>query len=414
MRLFIKITFALLAAALSAVAEGGAPYINRPLVEVLEEFREDSPVAYSTAVVSPEWLVTVEPTASTAMKKILEILSPYNLTLEVVAGEFVVVRMPESEPDAERTVDADTGSNSIENITVLASRYKVSGETPGSKFEFDQQSIENMPDVGSDPIRMTQRLPGTASSGASARAHFRGGELNEVAIILNGEKLFDPFHVRDYQNIFSTIDARAIDGVEVFTGGFPAKFGDRMSGVVVLESMDPSVSRHTEIGISVFNTSFLLSGSHDESRWLFSARRGNLDLVIDQKLGKPSYYDVFLQFEFALGNNTTVSANALFADDLVTIVLESDPDEREEARSDTQNVQAWLQFDTDWSERLASRTAISYTGYNNRRSGSTNDIEKVVANVLDDREVTEFGFRQDWTYRPSRCSPLAMGIWNTD
>ena len=49
-------------------------------------------------------------------------------------------------------------------------------------------------------------------------------------------RLFDPFHVRDYQNIFSAIDSRAIDGVEVYTGGFPVRFGDRMSGVVLMES----------------------------------------------------------------------------------------------------------------------------------------------------------------------------------
>lgn len=411
MKFLTKTAALLLAATFAVVANAAAPYLGKSVVAVLEELRaQGNQIAYSNILVPVDLEVTVEPTASAPMSAILEILELYGLTLQPDRGVYLVVRAPRPEPPLRQSGVAAQPDASIENITVLASRYEISGDTSTSKFEIDQHSIENMPDLGSDPIRITQRLPGAAASGASARAHFRGGELNEVSIILNGQRLFDPFHVRDYQNIFSTIDSRAIDRVEVFTGGFPAKFGDRMSGVVVLESIDPEDPRHTEIGISVFNTSFLLSGSDDDKRWLFSARRGNLDQVIDQKFGRPSYYDVFSQFEFSLGDNTTVSANALFAEDLVTVVLETDPDEREEASSDTQNVQAWLQFDTEWSERLASRTAISYTGYDNRRLGSTSDFEKVVANVRDDRDVTEVGFRQDWTYRPSDVHLLQWGF----
>ena len=61
-------------------------------------------------------------------------------------------------------------------------------------------------------MRATQRLPGAAASGTSAKTHFRGGEDSEIGIMLNGHPLFDPFHIRDYQSIFSAIDARAIEG----------------------------------------------------------------------------------------------------------------------------------------------------------------------------------------------------------
>ena len=84
--------------------------------------------------------------------------------------------------------------------------------------------------------------------------------------MLNGQWLFDPFHIRDYQNIFSAIDARAIDGVEVYTGGFPVRYGDRMSGLVLMDSIETEKSRHNEIGVSVFNTSLLTSGSEGDKK----------------------------------------------------------------------------------------------------------------------------------------------------
>ena len=242
------------------------------------------------------------------------------------AGYKSVERLVRIEPgeSTELRVELDPARPEIENITVSASRYQLSRDISSSRFDLDRNSIETLPDVGDDPVRATHRLPGAAASGASARSHFRGGEEAETGIILNGQRLFDPFHVRDYQNIFSTVDSRAIDGVEVYTGGFPVQYGDRMSGVVLMESLDLTRPRHTEIGVSVFNTSFLTAGrnANGTTDWLFSARRGNLDLVIDKKFGQPKYYDIFSQFSTWFTPNTRLSGNALFADDQVEVVTE--------------------------------------------------------------------------------------------
>ena len=139
--------------------------------------------------------------------------------------------------------------------------------------------------------------------------------------MLNGQWLFDPFHMRDYQNIFSAIDARAIDGVEVYTGGFPVRYGDRMSGMVLMDSLDTDEERHHEIGISVFNTSLLTAGRDGDHNWLFSARRGNLDLIIDPKFGQPSYFDVFGQYDLELSPDMSVSFDALHASDRAELIL---------------------------------------------------------------------------------------------
>ncbi len=298
----------------------------------------------------------------------------------------------------------------IETITVSASRYDISRDIAQSRFLLDQRSIQDMPDVGDDPIRITQRLPGAAASGASARTHFRGGTDREIGVMLNGQWLFDPFHVRDYQSIFSAIDSRAISGVEVYTGGFPAQYGDRMSGMVLMESMELSKERHTEIGVSVFNSSVLTSGAEGDMRWLFSARRGNLDLVINPKFGEPSYYDVFGELQFDLSPNATLSFNALYADDSVTVRIETKLDELEEVQSTTRNAQFWVQLENRWSDSLSSSTVLSATSYDNLRNGSTNDIEKIVSTVRDDRQIERFGIRQDWTWNPTEGHMLQWGL----
>lgn len=343
---------------------------------------------------------------------------------EVGAGIYVVAVGAAGYESVEREITVRPGRNTelevqldpakpeIENITVSASRYEISRDISTSRFDFDRSSIETLPDVGEDPLRATHRLPGAAASGVSARTHFRGGEEAETGIILNGQRLFDPFHVRDYQNVFSTVDSRAIDGVEVYTGGFPVRYGDRLSGVVLMESLDLTRPRHTEVGISVFNTSFLTAGRNADSttNWLFSARRGNLDLVIDKKFGQPNYYDVFSQVSTWLTPNTRLSGNALFADDQVVVVTETDPDEIEEARSRTRNAQFWVALENRWSDILTSSTVLSVSSFSNRRVGHTDDVEKVVSDVTDIREVDQIGVRQDWSLLSSENHLLRWGF----
>lgn len=342
-------------------------------------------------------------------------LAAGNYLVEVgAAGYQAVKREVRVRPgrNAELKVELDPARPEMENITVSASRYQISRDISSSRFDIDQNTIESLPDVGDDPLRATHRLPGAAASGVSAQTHFRGGEEAETGIILNGQRLFDPFHIRDYQNVFSTVDSRAINGIEVYTGGFPVRYGDRLSGVVLMESLDLTRPRHTEIGMSVFNTSFLTAGRNADSTtdWLFSARRSNLGLVIDKKYGQPDYYDVFGRFSAWLTPNTRLSGNALFADDQVVVVTETDVDELESASSQTRNAQFWVALENRWSELLASTTVLSVSSFSNRRIGHTSDVQKVVSDVKDLREVAQLGIRQDWSLHSAEHHLLQWGF----
>lgn len=308
------------------------------------------------------------------------------------------------------SVGMDTAKPEIETIAVSASRYEIQRDISASRFIFDQRTIQNMPDIGEDPIRVMQRLPGAAASGASAKTHIRGGEHDEIGIMLNGLRLFDPFHMRDYQSIFSSIDARAIDGIEVYTGGFPVRYGDRMSGLVVMESLESPSLRHTEIGISVFNTSVLVTGNKSDRSWLLSARRGNLDIVIDPKFGQPRYFDIFAEYEYDISPNATISVNALYADDGIKLVLESDPEEVEQVQSSTRNAQFWVQLDNRWSDELRSKSVVSGVLFDNLREGSLDDAMKIVGTVSDDRDVRQYALRQDWSLNRADVHLVQWGL----
>ncbi len=380
---------------------------------MIEEFREAGlNLVYSTYLITTDLHVAFEPDPGSPVEVMRQILGPHGLTVKDENGTYVIVRAPRRQPatEVDEPTSLDTTESDIETVVVAASRYEISRDLAGSRFSLDRRTVQNMPDIGEDPLRVVQRLPGAAASGASARTHFRGGEENEIGIMLNGQWLFDPFHIRDYQNVFSAIDARAIDGVEVYTGGFPVRYGDRMSGMVLMDSLEAEDSRHHELGLSVFNTSLLTAGNEGRRTWLFSARRGNLDLVIDPKFGRPAYFDVFGEFAFEFSPDSRLSMNVLYADDEVELILETEPAERELVASNTRNAQAWLRLDSNWSPTLASSTVLSFLDFANRRSGETNDAEKMIARVRDDREVRRVGLRQDWTWSPSESRRVRWGL----
>lgn len=294
-------------------------------------------------------------------------------------------------------VDLIPGPGAIETINISASRYVLFSN---SRFYIDQRALQALPDLGEDPVRSAHRLPGAAASGLSSQPHFRGGEKNETAIYMNGLKLTDPFHIRDYHSIFSLLDARAISGVEAYTGGFPVQYGDQTSGVLLLESQKPEGPTRTELGLSFYNTSFLNTGASEEGRveWLFSARRSNLDILVDNDQGQPHYFDIFAEMGLNLPDGSRLSFNALYANDSVTVITESDPEELEQSISDTRNSHFWVRLETQWTPDLASDTVLSFGYLDNDRDAEVNDPDQYIGAVTDRRNVKTYGLRQDWFY----------------
>ncbi len=378
------------------------------LIVTAEE--DDDPVAGVAVSFSPVLAITREIEAGIFH---FEHIAPGRYELVVEATGFEpVTRIVDVWPGEAKVINVrlDAARPEIETIAVSASRYEILRDIAASRISIDRRTIQTMPDIGDDPLRALQRLPGAAASGTSAETHVRGGDRGEIGIMLNGQKLFDPFHVRDYQSVFSTIDSRAIESVEVYTGGFPVRYGNRISGMVLMESLEPLRPRHTEIGLSVYNTSLLTAGNEADRHWLFSARRGNLDLVINPKFSSPSYYDLFAEYSFDPSPDMTLSLNGLYANDRVEIITEDDPEELERVVSKTGNAQVWLRLDNRWSDELSSKTVLSATWFDNLRRGSVDDEEKMIASVFDDRRVTQIGFRQDYRYRRSDRHLLQWGL----
>ena len=156
-------------------------------------------------------------------------------------------------PDAKADSTLRLHRVALDTVVVEASRYALAADAASGAQRIDAVDLANQPNVADDPIRALRRLPGVVQGGLSAASNLRGGETSEVLVLLDGFPLRQPFHLPGYQSPFSLLEEDLIDSIDVFTGGFPARYGNRLAGVFDIESAEAGQAPKTAIGISFIN-----------------------------------------------------------------------------------------------------------------------------------------------------------------
>jgi outer membrane receptor protein involved in Fe transport len=287
----------------------------------------------------------------------------------------------------------------LDELVVISSRYEVGTRARPSATYFSRDQIESLASLGDDTIRVSHHLPGVATNEFSARPYVRGGAANELAVILDGVRIVEPYHLRDFQGVFSVVDQRLVDSVTVHAGGFPGAYGDALSALIVIEPREPTELAH-EIGFSVLYTSLLTSGTFADGRgsWLASGRNSNLERVLADPLGQPAFSDVFVRVSADLGSKQRFTLGGLqFRDDIV-LTLEDKPADRQVANSDTNSRQIWLKLDSSWTDALSSTTWLHSTAFESSRYETVADLDEIVGNVDDRRELEVVGVKQAWRF----------------
>lgn len=335
----------------------------------------------------------------------LEGLEPGRHVLLVRAEGFLPQRsVVNVEPGrvAELTVALLETVPALDELVVTASRYEVSDRTQPSATSFSRDDIETFASLGGDTVRVAHRLPGVATNEFSARSYVRGGAANELAVLIDGVRIVEPYHLRDFQGVFSVVDQRIVDRVAVHAGGFPAAYGDALSGLFIIEPREPTQLAH-ELGLSALYSSLLTSGTFAAGggSWLASVRNSNLDRVLADHLGEPAYADLFLRVGADLASKHRLTAGGLRFRDDIALTVEDAPGDQQNATSDTNSQQFWLKLDSYWSDPWSSSTWLYTTSFESSRHEVVNDLDEIVGRVDDRREFDAVGFKQAWRFEPS-------------
>ena len=329
-----------------------------------------------------------------------------HLEIEVTPGE-----------DLQIIVELDPAKLSLDEIIVTPSRISLNSQDPVTGLDLDREDIFALPHLGDDIFRALTLLPGVTGEESSARFNVRGGRTDEVLIMLDRVELFEPFHLKDYGSALSIVTPRALEEVNLITGGFPAEYGDRMSGVLDMNTFQPR-DRKTLLGLSLLTAEVGTSGTFDDQRgdWITSARRGQLDLALEffGQEQKPHYWDAFGKVNYQVRSKHRVGLHVLHSEDDLDFFQLDIGDTQEDYLTNYGSSYVWLTHQAILGSRLFVDTAISRGRVDRDRRATELELDEDDPNaglsLVDVRELNATGLKQDWNYQRSEGHYLKWGF----
>jgi len=133
----------------------------------------------------------------------------------------------------------------LEPITVEAGTYRLGNLPDVTLSELD---VVRTPGSAADPFRAIQTFPGVQSVGEGAGLFVRGGDISETRVMLDGATVISPFRRDTDRTVsFGRFDPFMLKGVRFSAGGFGAEFGDALSAVADLQTVDKPAANEVDL-----------------------------------------------------------------------------------------------------------------------------------------------------------------------
>ena len=365
---------ACLQAAIMPVAAAASDYAGLTLDAALRKLSGlGLNIVYSDALVRPDMRIGQEPRSDAPRAILDELVAPHGLRVVDGPGGALLLTPDETSgtgPSSSQVPPALPVE--LAGVVVSASHYRLEIGGTGANRVMTAGDIDLLPEIGGDPLRAVARLPGVARQDFNSKPRLRGGAGDETLVRFDDLRLYNPYHLKDFQDLFSSVNPSVISQLNVYAAGFPVSYGDRMSGVIDIAPIKPDRSLQGRVDASFFNVGALLAGQQQDgaTNWIVSARRGLLDLVFDvaaPALGQPRYADLYGHLGHRFSKNLALSVNILVSEDDLTVF---DSDQEEEASADYRDEYYWLRLDLGRADEAGGRILASHTRLSSERAGT--------------------------------------------
>jgi len=149
----------------------------------------------------------------------------------------------------------------IEEVVVSGERQAMKTQVQTSVVKVTPKQMEKIPTIGSEPdlAQYLQVLPGVIFTGdQGGQLYIRGGAPIQNKVLLDGMIVYNPFHSI---GLFSVFDTDIIKMADVYTGGFGANYGGRISSIMDITTRDGNKNRLSgKVSLSTFMAKALLEG----------------------------------------------------------------------------------------------------------------------------------------------------------
>jgi hypothetical protein len=217
-----------------------------------------------------------------------------------------------------------------------------------------------------NPLRAVQTLPGIGSAwGSDSRLVVRGGAPGENLVLVDGVESYSPYHLF---GLSSAILPGALDSIEVWRGGFDARYGDRLSSAMLvgLREGRHSGSPGGSGGVGLLDSDLLVEGPLPRVRggsWLVAGRYSFYDLVAGRVLTHlPRSVDASAKISTGLRAGQRLSLFGVLGHEQMNAHESDDPLEDFALRTQSGAVLAGVGLDSMLGGRAMLSTTVSFSG----------------------------------------------------
>lgn len=299
-----------------------------------------------------------------------------------------------------------SSDNALSEVTITGKRIET-----GQTQELSKEHIKNMPSTTGNAVEeMIQSQAGVSThSELSSQYNVRGGSFDENSVYINNVEIFRPFLVRSgQQEGISVINPDMVEKIGFSTGGYEARYGDKMSSALNIEYRHPKRFEASATA-SMLGASTFVGMSNKKFSWSNGLRYKTTKYLLGSMDTKGEYQPTFIDYQTYLTYSPNKRWDIKFLGNISDNHYNFTPEDRETNFGTMENVKAFKVY-FDGHEKDVFRTFFGSLGIT-RKFGENTSLS-LIASAFNTREQEKYDIQgQYWLTQTETSENLGVGTY---
>lgn len=299
-----------------------------------------------------------------------------------------------------------SSDNALSEVTITGKRIET-----GQTQELSKEHLKSMPSTTGNAVEeMIQSQAGVSThSELSSQYNVRGGSFDENSVYINNVEIFRPFLVRSgQQEGISVINPDMVEKIGFSTGGYEARYGDKMSSALNIEYRHPKRFEASATA-SMLGASAFVGMSNKKFSWSNGLRYKTTKYLLGSMDTKGEYQPTFIDYQTYLTYSPNKRWDIKFLGNISDNHYNFTPEDRETKFGTMENVKAFKVY-FDGQEKDVFRTFFGSLGIT--RKFNENTSLSFIASAFNTREQEKYDIQgQYWLTQTETSENLGVGTY---
>ena len=299
-----------------------------------------------------------------------------------------------------------SSDNALSEVTITGKRIET-----GQTQELSKEHLKSMPSTTGNAVEeIIQSQAGVSThSELSSQYNVRGGSFDENSVYINNVEIFRPFLVRSgQQEGISVINPDMVEKIGFSTGGYEARYGDKMSSALNIEYRRPKRFEASATA-SMLGASAFVGMSNKKFSWSNGLRYKTTKYLLGSMDTKGEYQPTFIDYQTYLTYSPNKRWDIKFLGNISDNHYNFTPEDRETNFGTMENVKAFKVY-FDGQEKDVFRTFFGSLGIT--RKFNENTSLSLITSAFNTREQEKYDIQgQYWLTQTETSENLGVGTY---